>query len=298
MDLSQSIAYNGITCAPLTPSGGGGALSGTVLTSIDYAQVPVAINVEKRALTDGSTLSDAYLSARPMILNGQCYGTSEGDLWDKVNSWMAAFSPRSPSLFGTAALTYIQPSAQTTTWPTGIPLYMNMAPTREPWHGAVSRVSSATGAHVLDVHAQLMAADPYQYINQAAQTAIIICSLTASAITYRGNAPAMSSIHAQVLLSATGPKIQLNLYGAGGATNSVGYSSVTADLSGLSTGVIYDIDLSRHYVTQAGVIVSGVLAAGNVYGAVTPGVTAAWQALTGAAANVTYVKLIYPETFF
>jgi hypothetical protein len=100
MDFAlKPLAYNGFTSGVTVPTGGGASI-GTAIVSVDFGTVPVSVKVEKRALTDGATHSDAWLFGRPIPITGEVYGASPGDMWDKVQEWLEAFSPQSPTIVG------------------------------------------------------------------------------------------------------------------------------------------------------------------------------------------------------
>lgn len=96
-DWTKPVAFNGWQSGVTVPSGGGPQY-GTAIVSIDIGQVPVSVKVEKRALTDGATHSDAWLSGRPVSIAGEVFGRNKGEMWDLVQEWLAAFSPQSPTI--------------------------------------------------------------------------------------------------------------------------------------------------------------------------------------------------------
>jgi hypothetical protein len=285
MDISLPISFNGVTCQPLAnPLSSAKGFSGLTIDSIDYAHIPVAVSTEKIPLNDGATLSDAWLGPRTMVLVGSAWGVSKGEMWDYVEDWMAAFSPRSPTLDETAPLEFFQPTADISTWSTSaIPLYMTCAPTAEPWHPLTELKQSSSGAHRMQVFAQLTAADPYQYIDQSTQTATL--NGTPAALTYRGNAPVVNGVEVRIKLTGTGPSVTLT----------IGDSDIDLDLSTLTPGSEYVLSMSRHYVTLAGTVVSGIIASDALFAPIKPGDSASFS---GTATNIDYIKLVYPEAFF
>jgi hypothetical protein len=190
VDLSLPISYNGLTTQPLTISPGGGGQSGILMTRVDMAQIPVDVRIDKLPLNDGSTLSDAYLTGRPITFTADVYGTSKGQMWDLIESWLAAFSPRGVN---NPVLAFSQPTADVSTWTTGlIPLYMTAYPVKEPWYRIVDRKDSKTGGHVMQVGAELFAADPYKYATVRGITAPNSSTSAYTVVPYRGNAYSMA----------------------------------------------------------------------------------------------------------
>lgn len=293
MDLTQPVSFNGVTAQPITLTAGVAA-HGIVLVGADYGPVPIGGNVDKIALGDGATISDTYLGGRTLTLRASCYGTSAGDCWDLVEEWLAAFSPRSPSLDSTAPLYFSQPTADTATWATGrIPMYFTAAPSRQPWHDAVATEDSATGSHILTVYAQLLCPDPYKYVNDNRISTNL--GTSATTLAYRGNAPAKANVDIWVRLSATpGPVFTVTINGV----QPIGDSTIRIDTSSLSASQTYVVSLANGNCTLGGTVVTGVLASTNIYGAITPGATANYAIVSGAAGNLSYAQLKYPEVWF
>lgn len=294
MDIGQPIAYNGLTCQPLTLTPGSSLLSGCVIDSVDPSQIPVDLYVSKRALADGATVGDPYLSARVFTITGTIFGTSAADLWDHIDDWMAAFSPRSPSLTDTTAFKFYQATGETSAgWPAGyIPLYMTAKPRTQPWYRPVDKRDFAPGAHVMGVGAQLIAPDPLKYINEARIEQAL--TTTAAAVSYLGNAPAKNGVELWVYLSGTGPVITVTITPT---VAGIGSSTINLDLSSLSTGHKWVYSFADRTMIYGGVAAAAG-ATGNIIGAITLGATASYAIVSGTPGNLTYCKLVYPKGAF
>ena len=144
------------------------------------------------------------------------------------------------------------------------------------------------------VYAQLAAADPFKYVDAA----VISQNLTtaSAALSYRGKAPAWPTL--QLALTGAGPSsITIDVRNALGATG-LGYSHLTINTSGLSTGAMYEIPFSVGHATLSGVAVAGVCSASDIFGCVTPGAAAYYHVNVGTPGNISYIRLVYPEAFF
>jgi hypothetical protein len=297
MDLQAAIVYNGHTSVPATPPLGGGAASGCVMRSINPSPVTVDVRSDKLALTDGMVLSDAYLGGRTLNLHAEIFAASLGELWRRVGEWMKAYSPRSPSFLVSAPLYFSTPTDDTGNWPSGlIPMFLTCAPTRQPWHGEISRLDSASGAHVMDVYATLFAADPFEYINADRQ--FISLTTNYQALTYRGNAPATANVELWLQVSATGPHITVTIQSALSRPD-LGYSNILLDLSGLTPGLTYSLSMRDKIVSLGGVTaLPGVISSASVFGSITPGATIKYTVTSGSGGNLTTCILYYPEACF
>jgi hypothetical protein len=291
VDVTAPIAYNGLTTA-VTRTPGTSRKSGIAINSINWP-IPADFRVAKRALMDGATLSDIYLSGRTVSIEGEIFGQSAAELWDYLDTWMVAFSPRSPTLTDTTALTFVQPTTVTSTWASGsIPLYLTGKPIREPWHPNITPELSAPGDHSLLVYAQLLCPDPYKYVNESAIQQALTTAY--AALSYRGDAPAQNGVELWFQLSGVGPVVDVTI---APAVAGIGTSDIRIDLSSATTGVKWVYSFANKTLTYAGVAIAAGYA-GNIIGAITPGATAKYSIVSGSGGNLSYCKLVYPEAFF
>lgn len=300
IDTSLPIIFNGHTSAPIPRPAGGGPVSGCEIKSI-APSISVDIAIVKKALADGVSVSDAYFGGQTYRIAAEIYGRTPEETEDNVAAFEAAYSPRSPSLLVSAPFQSSRRTANTTDWPTGkIPLYMTATPILQPTVSPTTRRDQATGAHIKDVLATLLAPDPYQYIDSSGYTSgsrqIVPLATSFTSLPYRGNAPC-SIPEVWIALSSTpGPVITVGIQGPYGRIDG-GYSLISIDTSGFTTGVTYNLSFADKCIYANGVPVAGAIT-GAIFGAIIPGAEAKYVVTSGSGSKLSYVKLLYDEAFF
>lgn len=291
MDLSKPISYNGITASgSLTPSPGI-PQSGYQFEEIDVSTEEVAAYLDKRALADGVDASDVYLGRRTAKAILSVYGSTKGDLWDKTQNALAAFSPTlaynaDSANLGFLAFDFYQPTGDIVTWPTstypnGIPLRFYLRPESTP--GYTSQRDTQGGAAARGGSKQLrlvlVARDPRKYLQT---TTTVSLSTSTQTATYRGDYP-------------TFPIITLTTTAAGSSsfTLTIGGSAIVYDLSGASAGT-YTIDYGKKSIVDgSGARADSLFSAVTQFRVIQSGTTYRMSNTTGVSA----CSMTYREAF-
>lgn len=291
MDLSQPIAYNGLTTG-LTTASGGAPASGVIATRVVYDNIGTDGFLDKRALQDGLDASDVYLGGRSIEIDLAAFGTTYGATWDQVQRVMRTFSPRyafdnAPTLLGFRPIQFSQPTADTATWASGlIPLQIYARPTAAPTFiidrdGLGSPSVSAKGGKVL-MRATLLAKDPRKYVQTALSSTI---TTSAQSATHRGDCPTFPIITFSI--SATGHSA-LRFY--------VGGNFVQLNVSTISSGT-YSVDFGQHTITKSdGTQRMDLLSQVEAYNAIQPDDTTTFYMQN--ATGVSSATITYSEAFF
>lgn len=132
MDLLRPIRYRGFTFndVPLQVTGPR-SVGGCTVQSVKLGDVDVAGYTEKRALGTGKDASDVFKGGYRFTIIGTLYGSSRGDLYDRLHSMESACDPElaygdRPDLKGYCPITFYEPSEHPD-WPDGaIPLFMGV----------------------------------------------------------------------------------------------------------------------------------------------------------------------------
>ena len=124
---------------------GAAPLSGFKVESAAYASVSAQGFVDKAALRDGATVTEAYLGARTIDILVSVYGETMGDFWDKLDQLTAAMQPMPLDFsadFGVRSLRFFQPSWEMAAdFPGGIELDMLCRPAALPTYNVGRRNS-------------------------------------------------------------------------------------------------------------------------------------------------------------
>ena len=268
MDLSSPIIYNGFTAAGLTNLSGGRGSVGTVIESVNLSNISADAFLEKRALQDGMDASDVYLGARTVEIVAGVYDSSEGAAWDRLQDFLAAFSPRlaynaDTANLGFLPLKFYQPTGDISTWPTssfpsGIPLQVYLRPLAPPRYQVRRRLTGGVAEKGLsfEVAVSLVARDPRKYLQTAQTLNVNGSGFTA---THRGDYPVF-------------PIVTWTMTAAGGALNvSVAGGTVAINLTGVSSGS-YTFDYAkRSLVNSSGTSFMGLISGSPVYNEIQPG---------------------------
>lgn len=118
MDLTQPVEYRRFLLNNPHRQSSGGPITGCILERVNYSNVPGVGYTEKRALGDGYDASDVFMGMRRIQLQGTIYALTPGELFDRKQALVAAFSPtlayaESPSTFGYLPLDWYEPTADT-----------------------------------------------------------------------------------------------------------------------------------------------------------------------------------------
>jgi hypothetical protein len=124
---------------------GAAPLSGFKVESAAYASVAAQGFIDKAALRDGATVTEAYLGTRTVDILVSVYGETMGDFWDKLDQLTAAMQPMPLDFsadFGVRSLRFFQPSWEMAAdFPGGIELDMRCRPAALPTYNVGRRNS-------------------------------------------------------------------------------------------------------------------------------------------------------------
>ena len=243
MDLTKNIAYNGLTISGATAASAGKARSGYIIERINFSEVPADFYLEKRALADGMNDADVYLSQRSVQIDCAIFGSTRGDLFDRLRTFVWRFSPNDVMLNAPSARTrdldFFSPTADTTNFPTGtypdgIPMKIACRPVTPPRYEIVR---DATGGKsglggLIAATAVLYARDPRVYIRGETKTVAI--STSTATLTNRGTVSSFPVLYA-TLTSA----------GSSAAMVAIDGYSVVLNLATVTTGSYYLTYLNR-----------------------------------------------------
>ena len=248
MDLSKAIAYNGVTSGVTRTASG--PSYGWQVEDATFSDAEVAGYLDKAALRDGVDAGDVYLGRRLLNIQASVMGSSKGDGWDRLQDWLAAFSPRLAYNADTANLgflpfTFYQPTADIVTWPTsayadGIPMQFYARPAALPsWRVARDATGGVSGAGIaFDVRVPLLMRDPRKYLQTEVSVAV---STATSTVSYRGDYPTFGTMVISKPTATAADNFTLYL---GGLTT-------VLDLS-TATGTSYTVDYEDRLVYHSG----------------------------------------------
>lgn len=175
LDLN-SIAASDVT----TPAPRGGYK----VMSARFNEVPMVGYIDKRALQDGVDVGDSFLAMRSLSIVCGVFGTSTGDLHDKVTALLGALRPiprRYEDDYGFRELAFSQATIDTSTYTSGfIDMVMLVRPSSIPevtYTSAQSIGVSAKGFAVM-VGFSFIAQTPYRF--KATERSIEITSSSAT----------------------------------------------------------------------------------------------------------------------
>ena len=238
MDLGASIIYNGhtasgLTAAPQKPN------RGCVIERVSPIQIDAIGFLEKRALHDGLDAGDVYLAGRNVAISAGVYGTSAGDVWDQLDSFVRAYSPvnafdADEAEEGFLAFKFFRPTADIATWPTsaypnGIPLQAYLRPARVPAYDLQRMAVAGNKGFSIPVTVPMVARNPGLFLQSV--TSISISSSTQTA-TNRGGHPTNHII-----------TFSMSAAGSTAAQFIIDNFAITLDLSTTTTGT-FTIDIS------------------------------------------------------
>ena len=92
--LDAPVEYNGVQLNTVSNTGlPGGVREGCLLEEFDYGRSQGMGYTEKRSQDDGLDASDVYMGARYISLTGVVYGSTPGDLFDRLQQVRTALTP-------------------------------------------------------------------------------------------------------------------------------------------------------------------------------------------------------------
>lgn len=180
MDLTRAVAYRGFNLNDVDLSAPAGPIAGCSVEAAKYSEVRAVGYLEKRARDDGMDSGDVYLSARPFMLRGHIYGTSRGNLFDRVDALVAALAPtlaydEDPEEWGFMPLTFYKATDLTEDFEDGyVQLFARVRPKATPEIEWVRNRSGGIDDEGFGVPWSVMldAKDPRLYINELVEATI------------------------------------------------------------------------------------------------------------------------------
>ena len=186
------IDFNSIAASDVTTSAPRG---GYKVMSARFNEVPMVGYIDKRALQDGVDVGDSFLAMRSMSIVCGVFGTSTGDLHDKVTELLGSLRPiprRYEDEYGFRELAFSQATIDTSTYTSGfIDMVMLVRPSSIPevtYTSAQSIGVSAKGFAVM-VGFSFIAQNPYRFKASSRSISITSSSATTS-LPNVGTAPA------------------------------------------------------------------------------------------------------------
>jgi hypothetical protein len=251
VDLSKAIAFNGHTASGVshTPAG---ASYGVNIEEAQFSDAEVVGYLDKAALRDGIDAGDVYLGRRVLNIRAAVLGSSKGDGFDRLQGFLAAYSPRlaynaDTANLGFRPLTFYQPTADIVTWPAsaytnGIPMQFYCRPAALPAWRVVRDATggAASNGIAFDVRVPLLMRDPRKYLQTEVSVSVSTATSTA---TYRGDYPTWGTVI--IAKSSASAAANFTMY-LGGETTVVDFST--------STGTSYTLDYGARtfYLTSTG----------------------------------------------
>ena len=191
MDFNRPITYqiaggstidlNSIGSAEVTTSA---PLGGYKVLSASFNEVGLVGYMDKRALRDGVDAADTYLGTRTLSIVCGVFGTSTGDLGDKIQALLDAMRPIPRTYeadYGFRQLAFSQGTIDTSNFSTGfIPMMMLVRPASLPSVQLTTAQSIGVSAKgfAANVAFTLMAKQPYRF--SATQRTINVTSSSAT----------------------------------------------------------------------------------------------------------------------
>jgi hypothetical protein len=166
---------------------GAAPLSGFKVESAAYSSVAAQGFVDKAALRDGATVTEAYLGTRTVDILVSVYGETMGDFWDKLDELTAAMQPMPLDFsadFGVRSLRFFQPSWEMAAdFPGGIELDMRCRPAGLPTYnvGRRNSIGKETDGFSQPATLRFLAPNPKKFLT-ASKT------LSTGTATHRGSA--------------------------------------------------------------------------------------------------------------
>lgn len=292
MDFTKAISYNSLSVNTVARSAGGLPTTGYLVERFQPIPPQIDAYFEKRALTDGMDAGDVYLAGRQFGLIVTAFGSTKGDLWDKAQALLTAFSPTIAYSTDTAnrgflAFDFYQPTATIATWPTsaypdGIPMRYYLRPMHHPVYLVERDKDGGTASRGFSKRFEvaMQARDPRKYLQAAISAAITTATQTAA---YKGDYP-------------TGPIFTWSLSATGSSAFTLVVNSMSnvINLSSLSSGSFtFDYDKKFLYATSSGASKMDLISSFNGFDRISSGSTFKM----GNATGISTPLLTYREAF-
>jgi hypothetical protein len=204
VDLTKPVIYRGLDLNSLTTTAlpsAGVPLGGLSIKRIQYSDVAGEGYREKRSLADGYDAGTVYLGFRNVNIQGEVFGQSTNDLWDRLQDLRTTLTPTlayadAPEDLGFMDIEFYRPTGNLAEWPLsqypdGIPLNIRARPLSQPSFIVDEQHSQGFDDYGLRMPytAALWAKDPLIYVRPL--TKVLMSGTTGSGIyTNRGDYPA------------------------------------------------------------------------------------------------------------
>lgn len=244
-----AMAYNGLTFNSI--SSVESVKTGIAITAVSQSSAADFIS-EKLQWRDGIDVSAVTRSSRIIVMNGYVYGSSNADLYDRVEALSEAFDPGRIAFDNTdpfLPLTFSVPTTDTANFPTGLAASKVFAmPTEVP----IPTVAQSGNGLSARFRLTLLAKDPRRYL----QTPVTL----SNAGTLSVPAGAYPSY----------PTLTFTMSGAGHAAFTIqnvstvqGTKSLVLDLSGRSNTQAITVDFAKRQVLVNGTNTAGIFVSGT-----------------------------------
>ena len=196
MDLTKPVIYRGLDLNDVASLAPGQPMAGYALTRVQYSDVQGEGYREKRSQADGYDAGSVYLGWRPLNISGEVYGSTQPDMWDRLQNLRRVLTPtlayaEAPYDLGFVDFAFSQVTAKLADWPSGvIPLVIRARPQAQPSFLVDSeRIGVSEYGLVMPYTAALWARDPRIYVATPKETALTGTGAT-GLFTNRGDYPA------------------------------------------------------------------------------------------------------------
>ena len=179
----STIDFNSIGASEVTTTAPRG---GYKVLSASFDAVPLVGYIDKRALRDGVDAADTYLSTRTLNIVCGVFGTSTGDLGDRVQAVLDSMRPIPRTYeadYGFRQLAFSQATIDTSNFSTGfIPMMMLVRPSSLPNVTMTSAQSIGVSARgfAATVGLSFLAKSPYRFSSTERSISITSSSATTS----------------------------------------------------------------------------------------------------------------------
>lgn len=255
MDFTKSISFVSLNLNSVTVSPTGAPLSGYTVDKFEAEPPPPVAYLEKRSLVDGLDAGDVYLGGRNFSMVVTAYGTSPGDFWDKAQALIFACTPTNlynptitagPQQHGFFPLTFFQPTAKVSQWPTsaypnGIPMAYYVRPTGPAFRLERHKDAALSGEGLSkSFEVRLVARDPRKIHTTRQTVTITTVGQQLTTTQYRGDYPAFPVVY-----------VSITSAGSSAFTLDIGGLAVSIDLSAQSSGGEFYLDFDSRTLWDA-----------------------------------------------
>ena len=244
---------------------GAAPLSGFKVESANYAAVAASGFIDKTALRDGSSVTEAYLGSRGVELVVSVYGETIGDFWDNIDTLTAALQPMPlgfDSTYGVRALRFFQPTwSLSADFPGGIELDMLVRSASLPQYnvGRRTSVGKSSDGFAQPAQIRLIAPNPKKFLT----------TTKSGAGTHRGSAPVYPVLSKSSC--AAGDSVTFS-WTSGGLTSTVVATAIDAGAISIDTDSMAQTNCRINHGNTSGdflvrpgaVVIEGTTTAGAV----------------------------------